>query len=569
MASGVRRLGDRAVYSREETMADITGNRLLAKSLRHEGVTHLFFLSGGPMDNFYLDAEKEGIKLYDTRHEQAAAMMAHAWSRATGETGVCAACSGPGATNLVTGVVTAFTDACPIVALGGSSNSSLTGWEDFQEIDQVSIFRPITKWSGQVNKAERMPELVSFAFRKAWGNRPGPVYLDLPGDVLHERVDEANVQFPVNSRTDARILGDPDEVKRAIELLSKAERPLVLSGTGVMWSKASKEIQDFVEATGIPFYTTPQSRGVIPEDNDLSFPAARLDGVQGSRCRVGGRHQDQLDMAVPAGPTVCCGPEDYSGETRTGKRSGTTRRRKWESSGMPRWCSGSSPEEAKEQKFANKKDSDWISRLQAKDAANNERSQPILNSDQMPMHPLRMMKEIREFLPRDAMLVVDGHETLNFGRQTIPTYYPGHRINSGASGCMGVGLPFGLASALAKPDKKTLVIHGDGSFGINAINIDTAVRHNIPLVCVVNVNGGWASGRKGDDVLKTGIELGFEQRYDKLGEALGAHGEYVTKPEELKPALQRAFDSGKPAIVNVITDRWAASTTQNFQPYDH
>ena len=120
-----------------------------------------------------------------------------------------------------------------------------------------------------------MPELVSFAFRKAWGNRPGPVYLDLPGDVLHERVDEANVQFPVNSRTDARILGDPDEVKRAIELLSKAERPLVLSGTGVMWSKASKEIQDFVEATGIPFYTTPQSRGVIPEDNDLSFPAAR------------------------------------------------------------------------------------------------------------------------------------------------------------------------------------------------------------------------------------------------------------------------------------------------------
>ena len=226
-------------------------------------------------------------------------------------------------------------------------------------------------------------------------------------------------------------------------------------------------------------------------------------------------------------------------------------------------------EEAKEQNFANKSKSGWIDQLRAKEASNNERSQPTLNSDQIPMHPLRMMKEIREFLPRDAMLVVDGHETLNFGRQSIQTYYPGHRINSGSSGCMGVGLPFGIASALAKPDKKTLVIHGDGSFGINAINIDTAVRHNIPVVCVVNVNGGWASGRQGDDVLRTGIELGFEQRYDKLGEALGAHGEYVEKPEELKPALQRAFDSGKPAIVNVITDRWAASTTQNFQPYDH
>ncbi len=549
-------------------MADISGNRLLAKSLRHEGVTHLFFLSGGPMDNFYLDAEKEGIKLYDTRHEQAAAMMAHAWSRATGETGVCAACSGPGATNLVTGVVTAFTDACPIVALGGSSNSSLTGWEDFQEIDQVSIFRPITKWSGQVNKAERMPELVSFAFRKAWGNRPGPVYLDLPGDVLHERVDEANVQFPVNSRTDARILGDPDEVKRAIELLSKAERPLVLSGTGVMWSKASKEIQDFVEATGIPFYTTPQSRGVIPEDNDLSFPAARSMAFR------------EADVALVVGTRInwiwqYLQAPRFAADLKTiqvntdREEIGHNKAADVGIVGDAKMVLRQLTEEAKEQKFANKKSSDWISRLQAKDAANNERSQPMLNSDQMPMHPLRMMKEIREFLPRDAMLVVDGHETLNFGRQTIPTYYPGHRINSGASGCMGVGLPFGLASALAKPDKKTLVIHGDGSFGINAINIDTAVRHNIPLVCVVNVNGGWASGRKGDDVLRTGIELGFEQRYDKLGEALGAHGEYVTKPEELKPALQRAFDSGKPAIVNVITDRWAASTTQNFQPYDH
>ncbi len=549
-------------------MAEVTGNRILAKALKHEGVSTLFFLSGGPMDSFYYEIEKEGaIRLIDARHEQGAAMMAHGWSRVTGEPGVCAACSGPGTTNLVTGIVTAFTDACPVVSIGGSSNSRLTGWEDFQEVDQVSVMRPITKWAAQVNEARRIPELVSVAFRKCWGNRPGPVYLDLPGDVLHELADEGDIFYPEQSRTESRPMGNPDDVKAAIDLLSKAERPLVLSGTGVFWSKAWKELEEFVDAAGIPFYTTPQGRGVVPEDHGLSFPAARSTAFR------------EADVALVIGTRInwiwqYMQAPRFAADLKTiqintdREEIGHNRAADVGIVGDAKMVLQQLTQEAKEQNFPNKSGTPWVEKLAAKEATNAERSEPLLNSDQSPMHALRMMKEIRDFLPRDAVLVVDGHETLNFGRQSLPTYMPGHRLNSGASGCMGVGLPFGIAAAAAKPDKKTLVIHGDGSFGINAINIDTAVRHNIPVVCVVNQNGGWAAGRSEDD-LKTGVELGFEQRYDKLGESLGAHGEYVDKPEDIKPALERAYASGKPAIVNVVTDRWAASTTQNFQPYEH
>ncbi|MEE9198486.1 MAG: thiamine pyrophosphate-binding protein [Dehalococcoidia bacterium] len=547
-------------------MAELTGNQILAKALKHEGVSVLFFLAGGPMDTFYYEADKIGIRLIDARHEQGAAMMAHAWSRATGEPGICAACSGPGTTNLVTGIVTAYTDACPVIALGGSSNSRLTGWEDFQEVDQVSIMRPITKWASQCNTAARIPEFVSVAFRKCWGNRPGPVYVDLPGDVLHQRVDESDLVFPVNSRSEARPMGDPEYVKRAIELLAKAERPVVLTGTGVFWSKAWKEMEEFIDTTGIPFYTTPQGRGVVPEDHELSFPAARsLAFREADVALVVGTRLNWIWQYMEA-PRFAADLKTIQVNTDR-EELGHNRAADIGIVGDAKMVFQQLSKEAKDQGFANKKDTPWIDKLQAKEAANMEKGQALLNSDQMPMHPLRMLKEIRDFLPRDAMLVVDGHETLNFARQTIPTYFPGHRINSGSSGCMGVGLPFGIAAALAKPDKKTLVIHGDGSFGINAINLDTAVRHNIPVVTVVNVNGGWAAGRK--DQKSPGGDLSFATRYDKLGEALGAHGEYVEKPEEIGPALERAFASGKPAVVNVITDRYARSTTQNFQPYEH
>ena len=209
----------------------------------------------------------------------------------------------------------------------------------------------------------------------------------------------------------------------------------------------------------------------------------------------------------------------------------------------------------------------WTGKLRTLDAEKGAEQDKAMSRDELPMHPLRLCKEVRDFLKRDAILVVDGQEILNFGRQAIPTYTPGHRLNSGAFGTMGVGLPYGVGAKLAKPDTQVLVLHGDGSFGINAMDIDTAVRHNIPVVTVISNNGGWTADAPWSRPLpKPGRNLGYT-RYDRLAVDLGAHGEFVEKPHEIRPALERAFASGKPAVVNVITDHKARAQTVRFSAY--
>ncbi|MGH8009684.1 MAG: thiamine pyrophosphate-dependent enzyme, partial [Candidatus Binatia bacterium] len=191
-----------------------------------------------------------------------------------------------------------------------------------------------------------------------------------------------------------------------------------------------------------------------------------------------------------------------------------------------------------------------------------EKAQALLNSNTTPMHPLRLCKEVRDFMDRDAIIVVDGHEILNFARQTIPTHVPGHRVNAGPNGCMGVAVPFGLGAKVAKPDTQVIVLSGDGSFGMNGMEIDTMVRHNIPALIVISNNGGWA----GAGVMTAGRDLGYS-RYDKMAEVFGAYGEYVERPEDIRPALERAVASGKPAVINVVTDPHARSSTVSFAAY--
>jgi acetolactate synthase-1/2/3 large subunit len=210
-----------------------------------------------------------------------------------------------------------------------------------------------------------------------------------------------------------------------------------------------------------------------------------------------------------------------------------------------------------------KKFAAWTGKLRVLDADKGAEQDKAMSKEETPIHPLRLCKEVRDFLKRDAILVVDGQEILNFGRQAIPTYVAGHRLNSGAFGTMGVGLPFGVGAKVAKPDKQVLVLHGDGSFGINAMEIDTAVRHKVPVLCVISNNGGWTADPKQD---KPGRNLGYS-RYDKMAQDFGAHGEYVEKPHEIRAALDRAAASGKPAVVNVITDYRARASTIRFSAY--
>ena len=546
-------------------MGTVTGSELLAQSLRSQGVDAMFYVMGGPMLETEATCIKLGIRAIDHRHEQAAALAAHAWGRVMRRPAVAMGCSGPGATNLLTGVANAFTDAAPLVAIGGASPRVYLGMEAFQEIDQVGVFKPVTKWADRIYDAKRIPEIVATAFRQAMTGRLGPVYLDLPGDILGEKVDEDKVLLPPAWKPLPRPLGDRGAVDEAIALLARAERPIVLGGSGVWWSDAAAAFRAFVEATGIPFYTTPISRGTVPEDHELAFLNARSTAFQ------------EADVLVTIGTrfnwVVQFGrPPRFGKDLKVIHVDVNPTQLHWNrQADVPIPGDARAVLEQLTEGARGRVDpgryAAWVGKLRVIDAEKNAEQEKAMSSDNVPIHPLRLCKEVRDFLKRDAILIVDGQEILNYGRQSMPTFVPGHRLNSGAFGCMGVGLPFGLGAKVAKPDAQVLVLHGDGSYGINAMEIDTAVRHRIPVVVVISNNGGWTADTPWALPLpKPGRRLGYT-RYDRVAMELGAHGEYVEKPHEVRPALERAYASGKPAVVNVITDDKARAQTVRFSAY--
>jgi acetolactate synthase-1/2/3 large subunit len=518
-----------------------------------------FYIMGAPMLMVEAEALKRGLRGIDVRHEQAAAMMAHAYARLRLRPGVCMAASGPGVTNLITGVAHAWADGVPVIALGGSAPFGTWGRGAFQEIDQLAMMEPCTKWSARVHHAKRIPEYLDRAFRHAMSGKPGPVYLDLPGDVLFQEVDPDTIEWPEPWDPEARgrPQATPGEIERLLAMLEAAENPIVVAGGGVLWSKAEGELQALVEQAKIPFYTTPQSRGMIPEDHPLCYLTARsmafreadLILVVGTRLNYVIGHAAPPRFAVGAKRVrIDSDPEEIATSRHldlgiVGDAKAVLRQLL------------KATERLGEDGFAS-----WRERLRGRNSGKAEEQEAVLGSSEVPIHPLRLCKEIRDFIDRDAILVVDGQEILNFGRQTIPTFAPNHRMNSGVFGTMGVGLPLGVGAKLAAPDKQVVVLHGDGSFGLNAMEFDTAVRHGVPVLVVISQNGGWTAD---PDRAKPGRDLGYP-RYDRVAEILGGHGEHVEEPEGIRPALERAaaaVAAGTPALVNVVTDWRARATT--------
>ena len=537
-------------------MPKVDGSYLIARTLKEEGADCLFYLMGGPNYEIVNNSEDFGIRTVDFRHEQAAAMAAHAYGRVKRVPGVTTSASGPGTLNLLTGIYNAFVDAAPMVTLGGAGPLRDVYRDGFQEVDLPNIFAPVSKSVIRPAYTNRLPEHISSAFRTATSDRPGPVYVECNEDILYGEVDEDAAESPTRAARVSPPSANPDKIVEAVKILSEAERPILLAGSGPWWSGASDELQEFVDRTGIPFYTTPIARGLIPEDHPVSFPAARSTAfgetdavlVVGTRfnwimtfgrrisesakiiqidvhaAEIG--HNRSVDIGIVADAKSAM--RDIVAEVaRTGMRS--------------------------------KADSDWVDYLQDIEMNRRQRSEQLENSEQVPIHPLRLCKELREVMDRDAILSVDGNEILHYGRQSIPTFEPGHRLNSGATGCMGVGLPFAIGAKLAKPDKQSVALHGDGSLGMNIQEFDTAVRHNLPIVVVVSNNEGWTARVEG--VRKPGRELGWT-RFDAIAEAMGGYGEEVTEPSTIRPALERAFDAGVPAIVNVRTDPTARALSR-------
>jgi len=547
-------------------MADITGNEILARCLKAQGVKDAFFIMGGPM----LDAEscciKEGIRLIDTRHEQGAAYMAQAYSRVTQGPGVCMAASGPATLNFSTGLANALIDCCPVVALGGSSPISQLGSQVFQEIDQVKALDGWVKYADRVHNVKRIPQQVNFAFQKALNGKPGPVYLDFPGDVLYAKVPEDQVDWSYMGRPilKPRPYAEPQAINALVDAIKAAKRPIICSGGGVLWSHAWDEMRAFVEKAGIPFYTTPQGRGVVPDDHPLSYLTMRSTAFRDADLIIvlGTRMNYVIAHAAP--PRFNQNAKIARIEIDAEELGMSARNVDIPVVGD---CKSVLQQliDAVDGKTA-ERFADWRKVL-----ADGEASKRTSIGANYPtdgdIHPLRLCEEIKNFQKRDTILCVDGQEILNFGRQSIPTFTPGHRLNSGPFGTMGVGLPFAVGAKAAKPDKQVICLHGDGSFGQNAMELDTAVRHKLPLLCVISLNGGWTADPERN---KPGRDLGYT-RYDIMAKGLGAHGEYVEKPEDIRPALERAqkkVDEGMVALVNVKTDYRARATTVRFSSYE-
>ena len=527
---------------------EVEGSYLVARTLKEEGVEHLFFLMGGPNYEIINNAEDFGIKVTDFRHEQAASMAAHGYARVTGKPGVTTAASGPGTLNLLTGQYTAWADCAPMITLGGAGPISDFGRDGFQEVDQVGVFEPISKAVMRPTDPARYPEHISTAFRLSTSGRPGPVYVDCNEDVLYGKVEEAEVPSATRVSGRARPAGDPDLIKQAVKLLSQSKRPIVFAGGGVWWSQAYSELRSLVERTGIPFYTSPMSRGLLPDDHEMSFPAARSGAFRRADVVlvVGTRFNWMMTFGKRIAEESKVIQIDIHGAELGHNRSVDVG-----IEGDAKIVLQQMIDQVELTGFESKAGTEWIESLREADAARRERVAPLENSTQRPIHPLRLCKDLRDVMDRDAILTVDGNEILHFGRQSMPTYVPGHRLNSGPSGCMGVGLPYAIGAKMAKPDKQVVALHGDGSLGMNVQDFDTAVRHNLPIIIVVSNNEGWTARVEG--IRKPGRELGFT-RFDKIAEALGGHGELVEDPEDLTGAFERAFDAGVPAIVNVRTD---------------
>jgi len=552
-------------------MARLTGGEVLKRYLVQENVKHVF---GVPGDQLYplLDAiyKDKRIDFITMRHEAAAAHAADAWARLTGEPGVCVGTVGPGAANLVGGVYPAFADSIPMVVIT-AQNQSWRSYPDhgsMQALDQLSLFKAITKWNALVSHWRRIPELTQWSFRIATSGKPGPVHLDFPADVLFQTGDENDIKIipPFGYRPTERPVGDSSLIDQAAMMLVKAKSPLIHAGGGVLRSGASKELIELAEYLQAPVTTSMSGRSAIPEDHPLCIipacPGALFAQVEADVVLfVGGRLGDIEMWGQP--PMAWGDPsqqkfiqidisEDSIGLNRevnvgiVGDAKSTLRvlldiMKKY----APR------KEERESLKIYKEAEKSWL-----------EGFKDMSYSDSVPIHPLRLVREVREFFPRDAITVVDGGNTAVWCLYRNRVYEPNTYLScvSGDSGHLGAGIPYAIAAKLANPSKQVYCITGDGAFGFNIQELETASRLKLPVIFIVANDLAWGMIKSGQTLVYSKRYIGVDfsnTQYDKVAQAMNCYGERVVEPSEIKSALQRAVDSQVPAVLDVEIDREA------------
>ncbi len=542
-----------AANETEAATATYHGGRLVARRLKARGVSKLFTLSGGHLFSIYDGALAEGIDIIDVRHESTAAFAAEGWAKVTREPGVCALTAGPGVTNGMSAIASAQANHTPMIVLGGRAPALRWGQGSLQEIDHVPFVRPLTKFAATAGSTEEIPGLIDMAFDSALEPHGGPTFVDFPLDyVFMEAAEAPRPEGDDDESADGRAKGaSAASIERAGALLAGAERPVIMAGTDLYWGAGENALLELAQALRIPVFLNGLARGCVPADHELFFSRARSSALKGAdvalvmgvpmdfRLGFGGAFGEEaelivIDVAEPARPH----PRAVAAE-----------------------CYGSLPTTLSEllsSTGARALESEaWIAELRAIEDERRAAEREEREDAREPLHPMRLYAELGEVLERDAIVIGDGGDFVSYAGRVIDSFQPGCWLDPGPFGCLGTGPGYALAAKLARPDRQVVLLLGDGAFGFAGLEFDTLARHGVNIVAVMGNNGIWGLEKHPMEFLygySVAAELREGTRYDEIVQTLGGHGELVQRPGDLRGALERAFASGKPALVNVLTD---------------
>jgi acetolactate synthase I/II/III large subunit len=536
-------------------VADFTGGELVARVLAQAGVGHVFTLCGGHILPIYDGCVKDGIGVIDVRHEQAAAHAADAYARLTRNVGVVIVTAGPGVTDAVTGIANAHAARSPVLLIGGAAPLGLRGLGALQEMEQVALLRPITKGAWSVAETRQIPEVLTTAIRVALSGRPGPVFVEIPVDLLLGTIEDRLAAIPTGYVHRTPLAGDPAAIERVAALLAGAQRPVVMAGAGVYWDDADAALARFADAAGAPVFMNGAGRGCLPAEHPLAFSQARGFALgQADVVLVLGAPLDfRLGYGRP--PTfaedarVClvdCDPEEL-GRNRP-LAVGITGHLARVLDQLTAVLPAGLPARA----------ADWRERVRDKEQEARGRLDALCAADDSPVSHYRWAAEIARHVTPETIVIGDGGDVVGCASKIVRLHRPGQWLDPGPFGCLGVGPPFAIAAKLLHPDRRVLLIAGDGALGLNGMELETAVRFKLPLTCVVGNDGGWGQIRNpqlsffgADRAVATSLPT---TRFDLITEALGGRGVLVREPKQIGPALERALNSDDVWCINVVLD---------------
>lgn len=541
-------------------MADIIGGKLVADALIERGVQYVFSLSGGHITPIYQFLENSQITIFDTRHEQAAVFMAEAWTRLTRKPAVAMVTAGPGFTNALSGIANARLSNAPIVLIAGCVGTDAVERLDLQDMNQLPVIAPMVKKALVCQIPERIPEFIDMAFRTAMAGRPGPVYLELPCNILNATVNLNQVRKPHTTVCSRPV--DRKNTKKVLELLKEAERPIIIGGSGVWYGQAERELVELVEKTGIPAFTAQAGRGTIPDTHPLCFgsslairPGAAMATLMTTDLVL--FLGDRLGLFYIFGDIFPSSAKfvhvdieaEEIGRNRTVDLGIVSDVKAFlcELNGLLQGAEMAARFQP------------WLEKVRQAHREGLETAKAMWESDCIPMHPMRLAREIDEFMNQNGDIVVaDGGDTATWMGMTRTIRQGGTYLDYGIFGCLGVGLPYANAAKLKFPERRVLAITGDGSIGFNFMEFHTAIRWGLPIVVVISNDQSWGmiahsqQLRLGHSIAR-GTDLGWVD-YHRLVADMGGFGLCVERPQDVKPALEEAFASGKTACINVKVD---------------